>query len=89
MFGSSVNTVQFFFEEGIDILKLNKNGAYFFARITIMLQTNCSMYKKGSQQHPEFPCGLPSKYYLGPMLLNFSDWTRTGVFNMEWPKNTS
>ena len=44
------------------------------------------MYKKGSQQHPEFPCGLPSKYYLGPMLLNFSDWTRTGVFNMEWQK---
>ena len=29
MFGSSVNTVQFFFEEGIDILKLNKNGSYF------------------------------------------------------------
>ena len=29
--------------------------------------------QKGSQQHPEFPSGLPSKYYLGPMLLNFSD----------------
>ena len=25
-------------------------------------------YKK-SQQHPEFPSGLPSKYYLGQMLL--------------------
>ena len=43
------------------------------------------MYKKGSQQHPEFPCGLPCKHYLGPMLLNFGDWTRTGVFNMVWP----
>jgi hypothetical protein len=32
-----------------------------------------------------FPSGLPSKYYPGPMLLNFSDRTRTGVFNMVWP----
>jgi hypothetical protein len=38
-----------------------------------------------SQRHPEFPSGLPSKYYPGPMLLNFSDRTRTGVFNMVWP----
>ncbi len=38
-----------------------------------------------SQQHQEFPSGLPSKYYPGPMLLNFSDRTRTGVFNMVWP----
>ncbi len=37
-----------------------------------------------SQQHQEFPSGLPSKYYPGPMLLNFSDRTRTGVFNMVW-----
>ena len=43
-------------------------------------------YKKvKSQQHQEFPSGLPSKYYPGPMLLNFSDRTRTGVFNMVWP----
>ena len=41
--------------------------------------------KKASQQHQEFPSGLPSKYYPGPMLLNFSDRTRTGVFNMVWP----
>ena len=32
-----------------------------------------------------FPSGLPSKYYPGPMLLNFSDRTRTGAFNMVWP----
>src|SRR6266404_6033989 len=40
---------------------------------------------KKCQQHPEFPSGLPSKYYPGPILLNFSDRTRTGVFNMVWP----
>ena len=38
-----------------------------------------------SQQHPVFPGGHPSKYWLGSMLLNFSDRTRTGVFNMIWP----
>ena len=43
------------------------------------------MSKLKSQQHPVFPSGLPSKYCLGPMLLNFSDRTRTGVFNMVWP----
>ena len=37
------------------------------------------------QQHPVFPGGHPSKYWLGSMLLNFSDRTRTGVFNMIWP----
>ena len=41
--------------------------------------------KKESQQHPVFPGGHPSKYWLGSMLLNFSDRTRTGVFNMIWP----
>ena len=41
--------------------------------------------KKKSQQHPVFPGGHPSKYWLGSMLLNFSDRTRTGVFNMIWP----
>ena len=41
--------------------------------------------RQKSQQHQEFPSGLPSKYYPGPMLLNFSDRTRTGVFNMVWP----
>jgi hypothetical protein len=38
-----------------------------------------------SQQHPVFPGGHPSKYWLGSMLLNFSDRTRTGAFNMIWP----
>ena len=40
---------------------------------------------KKSQQHQEFPSGLPSRYYPGQMLLNFSDGTRTGVFNIVWP----
>ena len=31
-----------------------------------------------------FPGGHPSKYWRCPMLLNFSDRTRTGVFNMVW-----
>ena len=43
------------------------------------------IWKKESQQHPVFPGGHPSKYWLGSMLLNFSDRTRTGVFNMIWP----
>ena len=38
-----------------------------------------------SKQHPVFPGGHPSKYWLGSMLLNCSDRTRTGVFNMIWP----
>ena len=33
-----------------------------------------------------FPGGHPSKYSQGSMLLNFSDQTRTGVFNIIWPK---
>ena len=36
------------------------------------------------QQHLELPSGLPSKYYLGPMLLNFSVEMGTGVSNMAW-----
>ena len=43
------------------------------------------MNKKEHQQHPVFPGGHPSKYWLGSMLLNFSDRTRTGAFNMIWP----
>ena len=31
------------------------------------------------------PGGHPSKYWLGSTLLNFSDQTRTGVFNVIWP----
>ena len=38
-----------------------------------------------SQQHPVFPGGHPSKYWLSSTLLNFSDRTRTGVFNVIWP----
>ena len=41
--------------------------------------------KKLCQQHPVFPSGHPSKYWLGSTLLNFSDRTRTGVFSVIWP----
>ena len=41
--------------------------------------------KKNCQQHPVFPGGHPSKYWLGSTLLNFSDRTRTGVFSVIWP----
>lgn len=37
-----------------------------------------------SQRHAVFPSGHPSKYYPRPMLLNFGDRTRTGVFSMVW-----
>ena len=42
--------------------------------------------KQKSLQHPVFPGGHPSKYSQGSMLLNFSDQTRTGAFNMIWSK---
>ena len=35
-------------------------------------------------RHREFPGGPPSKYYPGPMMLNFRDRTRTGVFIIVW-----
>ena len=41
--------------------------------------------KRNCQQHPVFPGGHPSKYWLGSTLLNFSDRTRTGVFSVIWP----
>ena len=41
--------------------------------------------RKRSQQHPMFPGGHPSKYWRDSTLLNFSDRTRTGVFNVIWP----
>ena len=44
--------------------------------------------KSKCQQHPVFPGGHPSKYWLGSMLLNFSDRTRTGVFSVIWPLAT-
>lgn len=34
--------------------------------------------------HREFPGGPPSKYYLGPTMLNFSDLTRTGGSIVVW-----
>ena len=64
----------------------SKASTYF---ITQFLPKNANILlnyeKKESQQHPVFPGGHPSKYWLGSMLLNFSDRTRTGVFNMIWP----
>ena len=53
--------------------------------MNLFYRQKCYKNKQKSQQHQEFPSGLPSKYYPGPMLLNFSDRTRTGVFNMVWP----
>ena len=41
------------------------------------------------QQHLVFPGGHPSKYWPDPMLLNFTDQTRSGVFNMVWPLTRS
>ena len=37
-----------------------------------------SVYSNTYQQHLELPSGLPSNYYLGPMLLNFSVRMQTG-----------
>ena len=57
---------------------------YPYAHIAVQTPTlqNCL-------QHLVFPGGHPSKYSQGSMLLNFSDQTRTGVFNMIWPKTWS
>ena len=41
--------------------------------------SNKLFYHK-SQQHLVFPGGLPSKYYPGPMLLNFGDQTSWLIF---------
>ena len=41
--------------------------------------------KNKCQQHAVFPSGHPSKYYPRPTLLDFSDRTRTGIFNVVWP----
>ena len=40
---------------------------------------------KKSLHYRVFPGGHPSKYQQGSMLLNFSDRTRTGAFNVIWP----
>ena len=39
-----------------------------------------------SLQHQQFPGGLPSQYYAGPTLLNFSVQMGTGAFNVVWPQ---
>ncbi|ESO86397.1 hypothetical protein LOTGIDRAFT_129268, partial [Lottia gigantea] len=39
---------------------------------------------KRNLQHSVFPGGHPSKYQPSPTLLNFSDRTRTGAFNVVW-----
>ena len=48
----------------------------------------CMIYKIETKclQHHVFPGGHPSKYLHGSTVLNFSDQTRTGVFNMIWPQ---
>ena len=43
-----------------------------------------NFHKEGCVPHREFPGGPPSKYYLGPTMLNFSDLTRTGGAIVVW-----
>ena len=44
--------------------------------------------KKKCLQHQQFPGGLPSQYYAGPTLLNFSVQMGTGAFNVVWPQSS-
>ena len=37
------------------------------------------------QRHAVFPGGHPPKYWPHPMMLDFGDQTRTGIFIMVWP----
>ena len=45
--------------------------------------------EKESLQHQPFPGGLPSQYYAGPTLLNFSVQMGTGAFNVVWPQTVN
>ena len=52
------------------------------ADIHCPLASKQNQYPNLSQTHPEFPSGLPSKCYPGPMLLNYSIIIGTCVSNM-------
>ena len=56
-----------------------------YSGIVLIIAIKSKKKNVKSLQHPVFPGGHPSKYYLGPTLLNFGDQTRTGVFNVVWP----
>ena len=45
---------------------------------------NCEYSK--SLQHWVFPSGLPSKYWLNPMVLDLADRTGCCIFTMVWPQ---
>ena len=63
----------------------SKNGQQCHCSLAKKKWHHHSIKKGCCQQHPVFPGGHPSKYWLGSTLLNFSDRTRTGVFNVIWP----
>jgi hypothetical protein len=56
--------------------------------VNLRLLTGLTARKKESKsslQHLVFPGGHPSKYWPGSKLLDFSDRTRIGDFNVIWP----
>ena len=61
----------------------------FFHPMSQQSQWVAPTLKQNCLQHLVFPGGHPSKYSQGSMLLNFSDQTRTGAFNMIWPKTVT
>ena len=75
------------------VCRICVNTLYEFAH---EVKKRCQMWKEESQteimwkkkkrslQHLVFPGGHPSKYWVGPTLLNFSDQTRTGVLSVVW-----
>ena len=54
-----------------------------------MVEENKKMLKEENEvvttlRHREFPVGPPSMYHPGPMIINFRDQTRPGVFIVVW-----
>ena len=82
--------------KAVEILKTPQNPNFWVPKKILVYCTATCCYswetelvgrakKMWCQQHPVFPGGHPSKYWLGSTLLNFSDRTRTGVFSVIWP----
>ena len=69
----------------LHIRQFSKDFQPLWAQLLKSWWWNLSQKVEFSQQHPVFPGGHPSKYWLDSTLLNFSDRTRTGVFNVIWP----
>ena len=55
----------------------------FFHPMSQQSQWVAPTLKQNCLQHLVFPGGHPSKYSQGSIMLNFSDQTRTGVFNIQ------